>query len=144
NMAAVGLACVTVSLGLLATPAPLTYGSAWFLPAAGFVLVAVALNARPLLAVCGLVVRLAMLMAHAALRDGEAVQLVSVGVRTATTVGLGTLLSVAIARLRRSTRALARRAVTATEQREWDAAVRHELEVHTAAMDELAGPFLSR
>lgn len=144
NMAAVGLACVTVSLGLLATPAPLTYGSAWFLPAAGFVLVAVALNARPLLAVCGLVVMLAMLMAHAALRDGEAVQLVSVGMRTATTVGLGTLLSVAIVRLRRSTRALARRAVTATEQREWDAAVRHELEVHTAAMDELAGPFLSR
>ncbi|WP_110240108.1 ATP-binding protein [Nocardioides gilvus] len=144
NVATVVLACVTVLLGLLATPAPLTYGSAWFLPAAGFVLVAVALNARPVLAICGLVVMLAMLLTHAALRDGEAVQLVSVGVRTATTVGLGTLLSVAIVRLRRSTRALARRAVTATEQREWDAAARHELEDHAAAMDDLAGPFLSR
>ncbi len=141
---AVVLVCVTVLVGLLGTPAPLTYGSAWFVPAAGFVLVAVALNARPVLAISGLTLLLVMLVVDAVVRGGDPVQLVSIVVRTATIVGLGTLLSVAIVRMRRSTRDYARRAVRTVEQREWDAAARRELEEHTAALDELAGPFLLR
>lgn len=141
---AVLLVCVTVLVGLWGTPAPLTYGSAWFVPAAGFVLVAVALNARPLLSLCGLGALLGMLVTDALVRGGDPVQIVSVGVRTATIVGLGTLLLVAIVRMRRSTREYARRAVRIVEQREWDAAAGRELEEHTAALDELAGPLLVR
>lgn len=141
---AVVLVCVTVLVGLLGTPAPLTYGSAWFVPAAGFVLVAVALNARPVLAISGLTLLLVMLVMDAVVRGGDPVQLVSIVVRTATIVGLGTLLSVAIVRMRRSTRDYARRAVRTVEQREWDAAARRELEEHKAALDDLAGPFLLR
>jgi signal transduction histidine kinase len=141
---AVLLVCIAVLGGLWGTPAPLTYGSAWFVPAAGFVLVAVALNARPVLAISGLALLLVMLVVDAVVRGGDPVQLVSIVVRTATIVGLGTLLSVAIVRMRRSTRDYARRAVRIVEQREWDAAARRELEDHTAALDELAGPFLLR
>ena len=114
------------------------------MPAAGFVLVAVALNARPRLALAGSVLLLGMLVAVALMRGGHPVQLASIGVRTATIVGLGTLLSVSIVRMRRSQRAFSRRAIRATEQREWDAAVRRELEHHAAALDDLAGPLLAR
>ena len=141
---AVALVCATILGAVLATPPPLDYGSAWFLPAAGFVLVAVALNARPRLALAGSVVLLGMLVAVALMRGGHPVQLASIGVRTATIVGLGTLLSVSIVRMRRSQRAFSRRAIRATEQREWDAAVRRELEDHAAALDDLAGPLLAR
>lgn len=133
---------VTVLGGLLATPSPLTYGSAWFIPAAGFVLVAVALDARPALAVVGLVLILAMLVTDAFVRGGDLTQIVSVVVRTATIVGLGTLFAASIVRMRRSTRAFARRAVGATEQREWDAAAQGEIESRTAELEELAGPLL--
>ena len=129
---------------LLATPAPLTYGSAWFLPTAGFVLVALALGARPLLALGGLLVILALFTADAVIHGGDPTQLVAVAVRTATIVGLGTLLSVSIVRMRRSTRALARRAVRIVQQREWDAAARRELESHANEVDELAGPLLEK
>lgn len=141
---AVVLLWVTVLCGLLTTPAPLTYGSAWFLPASGFVLVAVALIGRPILALGGLIMLLAMFGIDAFVRGGDAVHVVSVAVRTATIVGLGTLLSVSIGRMRRSTRAFAHSAARAAEQREWDNAARCELERHAGEMDELARPLLER
>lgn len=141
---AVGLLCASVAVALLVTPGALTYGTAWFLPAAGFVLVAVALGARPVLALVGLLVLLLMFASDALFHGGEPVQVVSVVVRTATIVGLGTLLSVSIVRMRRSTRAFAHRAVGTTREREWDAAARRELESHTGELDELAAPVLVR
>lgn len=144
NAAAVVILAVTVLGGLLTTPAPLTYGSAWFIPAAGFVLVAVALNARPALAVGGALAVLTMLAVDAGVRGGDPVQLLSVGVRTATMVGLGTLLAVTIVRMQRAARSSALRAARAVEQGEWDAAARREIDAHAAAMDEFAGPLLTR
>lgn len=140
----VGLLCTVVAVALLMTPGTLTYGTAWFLPAAGFVLVAVALAARPALALVGLLMLLLMFVTDALVHGGEPVQVVSVVVRTATIVGLGTLLSVSIVRMRRSTRAFARRAIRTTREREWDAAARRELESHTGELDELAAPVLGR
>ncbi|PZU41263.1 MAG: hypothetical protein DI573_01630 [Microbacterium sp.] len=135
---------VTILGGLLATPPPLTYGSAWFIPAAGFVLVAVAFDARPALAVVGLVPLLLLLVADASVRGGDLTQIVSIVVRTATIVGLGALFAASIVRMRRSTRAIARRAASATQQREWDRAAQHEIEARRAELDELAGPLLAR
>lgn len=142
--AAVLALTATVVIALLVTPAPVTYGTAWFLPAAGFVLVAVSLRGRPSLAIGALLLLLAVLVADAGLRGGETVQIVSTAVRTATIVGLGTLLSVTIIRMQRSTRDYAHRAAAAAGTREWETAARQVLEEQGRELDALAGPTLAR
>jgi len=135
---------VVVAAALVATPAPITYGTGWFLPAAGFVLVFVALRGRPMIAVGGAVAMLLVLAADAAVRGGAPVQLISAGVRTAVVVGLGATAAFALARLRRSTIAVADKALQVARRRAWDAAVQRELDIHAHEVDRYARPLLER
>lgn len=135
---------VVVAVALVATPAPITYGTGWFLPAAGFVLVFVALRGRPMIALGGAAAMLLVLAADASVRGGAPVQLVSAGVRTAVVVGLGATAAFALARLRRSTIAVADKVLQVARRGAWDAAVQRELDIHAHEVDRYARPLLER
>lgn len=140
----VALLAAVAAAGLAATPAPITYGTAWFVPAAGFVLVALALRGRAGHALAGLAALLALLALTVAVRDVLPVHAVSLGARTLTVVGLGALLAVLLVRLRRSTLAQADRAVLAARRAAWDAAVQDELDARAVDVDRYARPLLER
>ncbi|MFG6477216.1 ATP-binding protein [Microbacterium sp. P06] len=135
---------VVVAAALLATPAPIMYGTGWFLPAAGFVLVFVALRGRPWIAVAGAVALIGVLAVDALARGGAPVQLMSAAVRTAVVVGLGATVSIVLVRLRRSTIAAADRALQSARRRAWGAASQRELDAHAVEVDRFARPLLER
>lgn len=138
------LLLTVVAVALVTTPAPLTYGTGWFAPAAGFVLVAIALQGRTGVA-SGAGVALLLLVVAEGVRSGAEVLQVSIIVgRAALIVGLGLLLVVLLMRLQRRIAEQSARAIDAARRSAWDAATREELEEHLADGDRLARPLLER
>ncbi|MEV7693991.1 ATP-binding protein [Microbacterium sp. NPDC089189] len=131
-------------VALAGTTQALTYGTAWFVPAAGLVLAVIALRGRPAIAGGAFVVLVAVFVTVAVLRDAAPVQFVSVAVRTVIIVGFALLFAVTVARMQRAIRIYALRALRATRRRSWDDAARRELETHAHEIDLLAGDTLVR
>lgn len=131
-------------VALAGTTQALTYGTAWFVPAAGLVLAVIALRGRPAIAGGAFVVLLTVFVTVAVLRDAAPVQFVSVAVRTVIIVGFALLFAVTVARMQRAIRIYALRALRATRCRSWDDAARRELGTHAREIDLLAGDLLTR
>lgn len=133
-----------VALGISSIPAPITYGSAWFITASAFVAVALALRDRGGVALLGGGILLALLAIDALGRRADLPQMLGIGTRVATMVGLSVVFVTVLRRLRRSGEIQAERRVESARRAAWDAAAHAELVAHLTEVDEYARPFLEQ
>lgn len=131
-----------VALGISLIPAPVTYGSGWFITASAFVAVALALRDRGGVALIGGGILLALLAIEALGRRADLPQMLGIGTRVATMVGLSVVFVAVLRRLRRSGEIQAERRVESARRAAWDAAAQRELVAHLAEVDEYARPLL--
>ena len=133
-----------VAFGLWAIPAPITYGSAWFVTAAAFVPVALALRDRGGIALIGGGILLALLGVDALVRPADLPQMLGIATRVATMVALSTVFVAMLRRLRRSAAVQAERRVASARRTAWDAAAHAELVAYLTEVDAHARPLLDR
>ncbi|MFS0795133.1 sensor histidine kinase [Microbacterium sp. 1P10AE] len=133
-----------VALAMSSIPAPISYGSAWFVTAAAFVAVALALRDRGGVALVGGGILLALLAADAVGRSADLSQMLGIGTRVATMVGLSVVFVAVLRRLRRSGAVQAERRVQSASRAAWDAAAHAELVAHLTEVDEYARPLLEQ
>lgn len=143
-LAIVGLLIGSVALGLSSLPAPVSYGSAWFVTAASFVLVALALRDRGGIALVGGGILLGVLSLDALGRPADLPQILGMGTRIATIVGLSVVFVAMLRRLRRSAEVQAERRVASARRTAWDAAAHAELVAYLTEVDKYARPLLER
>lgn len=141
---ALAVLCGGVALGLGVLPVPVTYGSAWFVTASAFVLVSLTLRARAGYALSGAGILLALLGVDALTRQGDLPQMIGIGSRVVTVVGLSVVFITVLTRLRRSAAAQADRRVWSARRAAWDAASHAELLAHLTEVDAYARPLLER
>jgi signal transduction histidine kinase len=133
-----------VALGMSSIPAPVSYGSAWFVTAAAFVLVTLALRERGGVALVGAGILLALLMLEAVFRPADLPQMLGIGTRVTTVVGLSVVFVAMLRRLGRSAEVQAQRRVESARRTAWDAAAHAELLAHLTDVDSYARPLLER
>lgn len=139
---ATGLVVTVALIGIALTPEPVTYAQAWFLPAAGLVLGAVALRLMPAPTIVGLMVVLLGLGIIARAEGAVGLELAIAAVRMTLLVILGALLAVVIQRVRRLSARASEQAIQAMRERAWDDATRRELERRSVDLDAHARPLL--
>nr|WP_082822973.1 ATP-binding protein [Microbacterium sp. T32] len=133
-----------VALGISALPAPISYGSAWFVTASAFVAVALALRDRGGVALIGGGILLGLLVVDAITRSADLQQMLGIGTRVTTMVGLSVVFVAVLRRLRGSAAAQAESRVESARRAAWDAASHAELVAHLTEVDEYARPLLER
>jgi signal transduction histidine kinase len=143
-LAVVMLLSGCVALGISTIPAPISYGSAWFVTAAAFVAVTLALRDRGGIALIGGGILLALLALDALERRADLPQMLGIGTRVATMVGLSVVFVAMLRRLRRSAEVQAERRVEAARRTAWDATAHAELVTHLTQVEEYARPLLER
>ncbi|SIS02376.1 Signal transduction histidine kinase [Microbacterium sp. RURRCA19A] len=131
-----------VAVGISSIPAPISYGSAWFVTASAFVAVALALRDRGGVALIGGGMLLALLAADAVVRSADLQQMLGIGTRVATMVGLSVVFVAVLRRLRASAAAQAEARVGSARRAAWDAAAHAELVAHLTEVDVYARPLL--
>lgn len=142
--AVVAALCGFVALGLTGIPAPITYGSAWFVTAAAFVLVSLALRGRGDAALTGAGILLSFLGIDAIGRVADLPQMLGIGTRVATVVCLSVVFVAMLKQLRRSAASQAERRIASARRAAWDAASHAELLAHLAEVESFARPLLER
>lgn len=134
----------SIAFGLSAIPAPISYGSAWFVTAAAFVPVALALRDRGGVALIGGGILLGLLVVDAVGRRADLPQMLGIGTRVATMVALSVVFVAMLRRLRRSAAVQAERRVASARRAAWDAAAHAELVAYLTEVDTHARPLLER
>lgn len=140
----VALLCGSVAFGLIGIPVPITYGSAWFVTAAAFVLVFLTLRDRGGHAAAGAGILLVLITLDAIARRADVAQVLGIGTRVATVVGLSVVFVEVLRRLRRSADAQAERRVASARRTAWDIAAHAELVAHLTEVERSARPLLER
>lgn len=143
-LATVAALCGFVALGLTGVPAPVSYGSAWFVTAAAFVLVSLALRGRGDVALVGAGILLSFVVVDAIGRRADLPQMLGIGTRVATVVCLSVVFVSMLKRLRRSAAIQAEHRIVSARRAAWDAASHAELLAHLAEVESFARPLLER
>ncbi|PVW04787.1 hypothetical protein DEA06_08410 [Microbacterium sp. Gd 4-13] len=136
-----GLVAV-VAMGALVSP--YGFGRLWFVTAAGFVLAALALTGRPLIAVTAQVAVVVAVVAIVLVRHDDLVVLGWVITRALLVVGVSAGLWFVIARLMHRRRLLDAQTMSEAGARAWDAAARAELAQHATTLRAQVAPVLTR
>ncbi|WP_443476869.1 sensor histidine kinase [Microbacterium sp. F2] len=130
----------TVVIG--ATLVPFTYADMWFVTAAAFLLVALALRSRAGAALMGLAGLVAVVVVAGIAEGAPLALLANVALRPVVLVVLASALLIAVDRMQHRTRALLARTVDVTRRTAWEAASRAEVEERAAALEERIAPTL--
>lgn len=130
--------------GIALASGPVSYAQAWFVPAIGLVLGAVALLLRPMAAVAGMVGLLAGVIVISQGAGSESIALALAAARTTLIVTLAILMALVIRRARHLSVTASERAVSAIRARARDAAAQREIERRASDLDAYARPLLER
>lgn len=136
-----GLVAVVVTGALVS---PYGFGQLWFVTAAGFVLAALALTGRPIIAVTAQAAAVGILFVVVLLRGDDLVTFGYAITRALMVVGVSTALWFVIARLVRRRHLLDMQMMAEAGMQAWDAAARAELAVRAATLRAQVAPILTR
>lgn len=136
-----GLVAVVVTGALVS---PYGFGQLWFVTAAGFVLAALALTGRPIIAVTAQAAAVGILFLVVLVRGDDLVTFGYAITRALMVVGVSTALWFVIARLVRRRHLLDVRMMAEAGMQAWDAAARAELAVRAATLRAQVAPVLTR
>ncbi|MEN2738900.1 ATP-binding protein [Microbacterium sp. X-17] len=123
---------------------PYTFGDLWFVGAAAFLFVGLALLGRPAVAVTAQLAVAVGIVVLAIVQDGPVDTIGHVLTRPLLMVGLAVILHVVVGRMRRRAGALHSAAVVESGRRAWDAAARAELAARGARLRAQVLPLLDR
>lgn len=136
-----GLVAVVVTGALVS---PYGFGQLWFVTAAGFVLAALALTGRPIIAVTAQAAAVGILFVVVLVRGDDLLTFGYAITRALMVVGVSTALWFVIARLVRRRHLLDVQMMAEAGMQAWDAAARAELAVRAATLRAQVAPILTR
>jgi len=131
-----------VAVGLSAVP--FTFGTTWFVTAAAFLLVALAMRERVGAALAGLGVLVVVVASAGAAAAATPATIAYVMTRPALLIVLAVALIVAVGRMQRRTADLHAKAVATVERTAWDGATQAELAARVDDLDRRVVPMLDR